>query len=155
MNHKVEPLARSKRWKEPTALDNFLMGMPVIGLQASERKSIIAQLKRRDASCITFWSKDKQRLEIFESISKIIQEYFRHSNRYFIPDDPFEILLWEPPGLPGSNLAIEDALMDLEDKFGISLSEQDCIKMLNMTLGEVVDLIIGKLSIKLQINSKG
>jgi acyl carrier protein len=118
------------------------MGMPIIGPQASERRGIITQLKQREASCLAFWSENKQRREAFEAISKIIQRDFGYPNNYFIPEDPFEILFWFWDDFDG--MAAVEASMNLEDKFGISLSEQDFVKMLNMTLGEVVDFIVSK-----------
>jgi acyl carrier protein len=119
------------------------MGMPIIGPQASERRGIITQLKQREASCLAFWSKNKQRREVFEAISKIIQRDFGYPNNYFIPEDPFEILFWDD----FDGMAVVEASMNLEDKFGISLSEQDFVKMHNMTLGEVVDFIVSNPSI--------
>jgi hypothetical protein len=49
-----------------------------------------------------------------KEIAGVVEEYFRWPNPYYIPDDPCEVLFWDPT----MEMRFEEASLVLSDKFG-------------------------------------
>ena len=145
-NNAPEPLKFSDRWRNPSGFQRFLLWTPVIGLQFSEAQRLRRQLRRRDPSCLALWGKDLVRTQLARTISDIARRGLGWPNDYFIPQDAFEVVIWDNFG---DAFAFAELLMELEDALGIDLGEDDeeFGRLLTMSFGEVVDLLrtrIGK-----------
>jgi len=134
-----EPLKFSDHWRNPSGLQQFLLWTPLIGLQFSEAQRLRRQLRQRDPSCLGLWGEDLVRTQLARTISELAEQNLGWPNDYFIPDDAFEVVLWDCHGDLGSAAA----LMDIYESLGVDLceDEKEWDLLSGMTFGEVVDFV--------------
>ncbi len=83
------------------------------------------------------WGNDSKRLEVAQVLSGIINGVGWTSD-YFIPDDPFDLLLWGG----GYDLQDVEVIMDIERHFVINIPENHNEMIGQFTLGQLVDYLI-------------
>lgn len=134
-----EPLNFSGRWRNPSWLQQFLLGTPLIRLQFSEAQRLQSQLRRRDPSCLSLWGEDLVRTQLARTISDVARRGLGWPNDYFIPDDAFEVVLWDCCG----DLGDAAALMAIYERLGVDLceDEREWALLSGMSFGEVVGLV--------------
>lgn len=108
----MRPLNFPKYWLEPTSIQRILRGLPLIGVDRRAYRSICAQLLSRSPSVWCLWPEDL--VITAKEIAGVVEEYFRWPNPYYIPDDPCEVLFWDPT----MEMRFEEASLVLSDKFG-------------------------------------
>ena len=126
-------------WENMSATDRVLKGLPFVGPQARAYRDILKQLKQRSNSCLEEWqSFSGEERVLAETLSSIIQDVLGWPNRYFVPSDPFGILVWDVHG----DLATEETLAQIERQTGVVKKTSDEWEtLMQNTLGDVVKAI--------------
>jgi len=138
-NDAPEPLKFSEEWRNPSGLQQFLLWTPLIGLQFSEAQRLQCQLRRRDPSCLGLWGEDLVRTQLARTISDLARRNLGWPNDYFIPQDAFQVVLWDCHG----DLGTVALLVDIYESLGVDLGEdeKEWDLLSGMSFGEVVDLV--------------
>src|SRR6266404_815554 len=115
-NASIAPLRWPFDWNHLTAWQKMLSLIPFVGPQARAHKDIVYQLRHRSAASIELWNRfSKSEVELARIISKVVKEALRWPNDYFIPDDPFEIVIWDKHG----DMATTETIAAIERKIGV------------------------------------
>ncbi len=133
---KWPPLTWPEYWRNPSALQRLLKGVPHIGIDRRLEREIVAQLQARGPECLEAWDADAQVRRIVSVAGEIIVKNLKRPNGYFIPDDLFGMMVFDP----GDGLNTVEVLLDLEDAFGLAMETLD-ERTWEMTFGEVVQRI--------------
>lgn len=142
--NQVEPLKHSPEWLQLDLFDRFMKGFPVVGPEAREGRFLKRQMKRRSASCLDLWGRDCERVRLAREISSVLKRQFGWPTECFIPDDPFEILMFERAFV---DMPAAYAVLDIEDLCpDVAFTESHWRWFLTVTFGEVVDHLLGKRS---------
>jgi len=145
----IEPLAWPTEWLTRTWLDNFLMGIPLIGLDRRVLREFRLQLKQRDESVLRIWGAGPSVESTRCRLAALLQEYLRWPNTFFVPKDPCDILFWNPSSLCIDGLEVTELLCVICEEFGIQegQEEEDFLTRLSeMSFGELVSRLAGKAS---------
>ena len=135
----MEPLRWPVDWAHLTRWQRLMMDLPILGLRARVFKKIVAQLARRAPNASDLWSRfSPDELAIKQRIVEIAVKELEWPRGYFLPSDPFEIVIWDPTG----DLATEAALDRMENELGLRRRSGDEWRQLaSQTFGDVVQKI--------------
>ncbi len=92
----------------------------------------------RTADCLEVWGRDPERLRVRDTVSGIIQEYLFWPNRVYLPEDPCEILFFDPT----VDLRNAEAWLVLEDTFHLPPDYTMGKNQYTWTLGKLIDRIL-------------
>jgi hypothetical protein len=120
-------------------LQRFLSSVPLIGPQAKAYRSIARQLSLRGSECREAWNSFSQREKgIASTISELAKTNLGWPNDYFIPEDPFVILVWDRNG----DLATTEALAEIEARLGLRRrTSSEWESLFEKNFGEVVVIL--------------
>jgi hypothetical protein len=132
----TKPLEWPVNWAALTPSQKLLMDFHFVGTLDRSFKGIAEQLKHRSEVSRDSWKPFCTKEQtIARVIARIAKEEIGWPNTYFIPDDPFEILLWDA----GEDLLTTSALERIESDIGLEGMDDDQWKELaSQTFGEVV-----------------
>jgi len=101
-------------------------------------RAMMRQVHARGPIPAEVWGADPRRYHVASEIAEIIKTAIGWDDTNFIPDDPFDILLW------GSwyDFAEVEAFMQIEIDFGIEVPWEEKERLFNSTFGQVVDYVI-------------
>jgi len=112
------------------------------GGRSSKAREIAHQLEMRPHPPDSVWGNDPERLKIAHLVCRLAQEYFWWPNDHFIPEDPASVAFYEHvDGMDFTGLVI-----GLEDELSTSFIDEEALAWLDMSLGEVVDWLLGRVS---------
>ena len=131
---KTEPLEWPNELRNTTGVRKVFTGLPIIGPDKAAKAKLDRQLSDREPLPVEVWS-DERKHAIFKTIAQIIQEHCRWPNSNFVPEDPCEILFWNPSG----DLRDVEAVLQILDHFRLPETLVDELR--NMTLGDLVDRV--------------
>lgn len=115
-----QPLFWPVNWDELTSWQRLLIGIPFVGSQSKARKGIRVQLAKRTAACLELWkSYSSHEQEVANGLAVYIRDALGWPNKFFIPDDPFEIMIWDYHG----DLATPEVLLGIERCLGLKKKE--------------------------------
>jgi energy-coupling factor transport system substrate-specific component len=130
----ITPLRWPVDWDRLSDWQKVLVDMPIVGAQARCAKAILHQLSLRNEDCLAAWSGFSPReIEFSRTISKIVQKHLGWPNDYFIPSDPFEIVIWDRHG----DLAVVEVIANIEEIAG----SQEWSILQKKPYGEVVSML--------------
>lgn len=139
-NLTVQPLKFPFDWNRLSSLQKVLLWFPLFGPQVSARRSIIRQLKRRTVNDLKMWddfSSDEKR--IARIVSGIIQNQFSYPNDLFMPNDPFEIMIWDSLG----DLGTTEVVSDIEEKLALKRKDSgEWESLAREDFGTVVSMLL-------------
>ena len=136
----VKPLSWPDSIRRPSGLQKFLTGMPLIGPDRVAYRALRREVADRPEDCLALWKQDEQTISTRDAMIDILQKAVSWKSRKFIPDDPCEILFWDP--FDGMDLL--DAVYRMEKRFGVKMDGERIKEMFAMTFGELVEAIIDK-----------
>lgn len=143
----IKPLSWPTYWKRPTEVQNFLKGVPFVGIDKRARRHFWNLLNKRSPSCLLEWGRDSDTLLMLLFISPIIQEWMEWPNIYFIPSDPCDILFF----MPTMDSDLVELTLEIENALGVQKpSIIDYIE--NRTYGEFIHKLIEFQQLNLQNN---
>ena len=96
-------------------------------------RNVCGQLKSRSIGCLRLWGGEVDRFHILCFLLPIVKEYGRWPNCYFMPDDPCEILFFDPT----SELLAAEAVCKIHEELSLPADMLDDLDAL--TYGELVD----------------
>lgn len=132
----ISPLYWPRVCKEPTWIQRFLRGIPILGIDSVARRHICAQLALRDRSCLQLWPDNSELITTISFVFSKIQEWFRWPNDFYMPEDPCEILFWDS----SLELRVEGALLELASRLHIPIDL--LAEWMNGSLGDFVNRIL-------------
>jgi hypothetical protein len=132
----MEPLHWPDSWINASKGAHFLGDIPFFGLRARTLRNINQQLMRRSINVFELWGDNIDTYKCLCCVSPIVKEYFFWRNTLFIPDDPCEILFWDP----STELRFGTALSMLGDLFSFPKTFWDDLGELKY--GELINRII-------------
>ncbi|MFA5553113.1 MAG: hypothetical protein WDA68_00950 [Phycisphaerae bacterium] len=132
---KVEPLKWPIEYKR-----GFLADIPVIGSDFRLRKAFYRQLKSRSHETLELWGNNVNILRCLCIVSPIAKECFNWPNTCFIPNDPCEILFWDP------TIDWRDAAFINHIKKELSLSGNFWDDVNSLTYGQFIEKVIKHLN---------
>jgi hypothetical protein len=136
---KVPPLTWPNEKAHPKTLDQFLRGVPLVGPDARAHRAISRMLKRdRRVDCLLEWGTDPKTYCVVAVCSCIIREYFNWPNVLFLPDDPCQILFWNP----SEDLHIEEATCVISETF--QLRGDPFHDLSKITYGTLINRIVAQ-----------
>lgn len=118
-------------------LQEFFSG----GRGIEQGKSLVAQLSERDAIPPEVWGTDRDRQRLAAAIGRIVAKVIPWPNAHFIPEDPFGLVVFALPD-GKDDLELSAILMATERLLGLDLDDGTALGLLDMTFGEVVDLLL-------------
>lgn len=145
----TKPLEWPVNWATLTPSQKLLMDFPLVGTLDRSFKCIAEQLKHRSEVSRDSWKPFCPKEQtIARVIARIAKEEIGWPNTYFIPDDPFEILLWDA----GEDLLTTSAVERIESDIGLEGMDDDQWKELaSQTFGEVVRELLAR-NVRRQLN---
>ncbi len=123
---------------------SFLLGLPLLGPQAGAYRNICAQLSQRTPDCWSLWGPDAARVQAAQFVAKTLAETVEWPDPILHPDDPLELLFWDHKSCAIDDLSLVDAELTLESHFKMSLSEQQSDALAAGTVGDYVDVLLGR-----------
>jgi acyl carrier protein len=96
------------------------------------------QLEEREKPPESIWGSDPERIALAKIVCKILAEELSWPNDHFIPEDPVNILLWSHV----DGLDDVEAVLQLEEKLGVKITEEQTAAWSDGTLGEMVDCLL-------------
>jgi hypothetical protein len=123
---------------------SLLLGFPLIGPQVGAYHDICAQLAQRTPECWSLWGPNKQRLHAAQFIAKTLGEAVEWPNPIFIPGDSTELIFWDHKSCAVDDLSLVGALMEIDNHFTVSLSEDEMAELDGVTLGTYVDFLLSR-----------
>jgi len=103
---------------------------------------LCSQLSSRPSNIETNWNDNARRLEIFKIINGALENYSKWPNSSFIPEDPFEIVVWDHSACLLDDLLIDEALLAIENRFQVKPPHDFWRRCLSLTYGQVIDEFI-------------
>jgi len=82
-------------WANPSDLQRFLIGMPLIGLQHRVYKTLSAHLLSRGPDYHVAWSASPVPDAVWTTWSRNVMDAGLWPSDKFIPNDPFGIVFWD------------------------------------------------------------
>jgi hypothetical protein len=142
--------------REPSTCEKLLMWIPIIGWTGAAAlahlridpctRSIKRQLEGRSPVPRSVWG-DERRADVAEEITARINDAIGWKHPYFIPEDPFRIVI----ELDTGDLCEVEALMNIEEAFQTDFlekpfgSEQSVFAAaVDMTFSKFVDFVISR-----------
>jgi hypothetical protein len=140
----VRPLHWPFDWDRMPSLQRFLWSLPVIGPQSQAYRSIARQLNLRGSECREAWNRFSQSEKaIATTISGVVKRNLGWPNDYFIPGDPFVILVWDRNG----DLATTEALAQIETRLRLRRrTPSEWESLFGKDFGEVVGILAQEVS---------
>ncbi|UCG31805.1 MAG: hypothetical protein JSU68_09060 [Phycisphaerales bacterium] len=114
----------------------FLKGMPFVGPDRRALRNIRRQMTRRSEADLGAWKCEERVAAVRDVVSRLIQECMEWPTCYFIPDDPCDILFFEPFG----DLRDVDAVVAIDEQFNLPTETLD--GYWHLSFGELVDRIV-------------
>jgi hypothetical protein len=141
----IQPLKWPVDWANLTTRQRLLLDAPFIGVLDRAFKGIVVQIQQRPQECPEYWSQfSKREKAVEDAISRIAMEEIGWPNSHFIPDDPFEIIMWDG----GDDLATAAALGRLEKELGLKRkSDSEWQNLASHTYGYVVQRLAEEVAI--------
>jgi len=146
-NDSSKPLFWPFDWNSLSGLQKSFLEFPFFGARARAHREIISQLTRRSVECLAHWDNfsEKER-ELAKKISKIVCKCFAWPNEYFLPDDPFEIMIWERSG---DFMATTEAIATIENELGLKQkTSAEWESLMKQNYGKVIQIISSSLENK-------
>ncbi len=114
----------------------FFQDMPIIGINKRAHRHICAQLDSRCAACLRAWGDDPEVLRLLLVVAPLVREYMRWPSAHFMPDDPCDILFFDPT----MELRSAEAMMSIGDALNLndSVSEGLFKGFETMSFGELL-----------------
>ena len=138
-----EPLQWPQCWRERSAVQRFLAGTWLCGIEKRTHREICRQLEERDVSRIQAWADAGVDMTLYRQVFAWIKEYFHWPNTCFVPDDSMEILLWDHEAVAvDHNLSLVRLLMDIEDNIGEVPDDKIEAVVSGGTLGQFMTLLM-------------
>ena len=126
-------------WTAPNPLQRFLLGVPVVGLQARVRDGFERQLRSRGPGWDERWTNVDCDPDTRRTVSAVIQRWFEWPNDHFIPEDTFGILIWDWRAYFIDDLTVSSAVEELETQLGLPrLSDEEWEDLLPLPFDEVL-----------------
>lgn len=139
-----QPLTHPPEWKAVVERA-FLLGVPVIGPQEAVRRSLCAQLAPRTPECWGEWGSDERRVALARFMARELGEYCGEwPNPVFVPDDPLELVAWNPASSYIDDLGIATAIMDIERHLGIRLEDRAWEHLWRGSFGAAVNSLLAR-----------
>lgn len=113
MKSQCRPLNWPDIWINQSLWGELSVGLPLVGLDKRVLRILHRQLSIRPSEALALWKNDPALMECRDRVSSLLQEYFYWPNNHFIPDDPCEILFWDP----SSELRLAEAITVLTDAY--------------------------------------
>lgn len=136
---RIRPLYWPDMWVRRSRLQRFLVGMPFIGIDRRTRRHICWQLAQRSFGVCSYWNADDRSWKLIKEVSDLIQDCLRWPNEHYLPDDPCEILLWEPSCV--SELLAEEVMLRLSEDFKLPETVWD--RFGELCFGQLIEAIPG------------
>ncbi len=93
----LDPLRWPVYWSHPSIASTFFRDLPVIGINARAKKELNAVLACRTPDAHrAAWLHYAVEYDAIISISTIIKQWLNWYNALFIPEDPCQIIFWDP-----------------------------------------------------------
>jgi len=108
------------------------------------REMYLAQLESRPEVTLAAWGDDLERVDIAARVCQIAGRNIGWPMPKFVPWDPMRVVLWAFD----DGLDDVQAILDIEDDFGIEISDEELTQTLGNSLGEFVDEIRKRASSK-------
>jgi hypothetical protein len=129
MSSNITSLSFPKEWVSPTSTQRMFKDLPFVGLEKKVHDSICHQLELRSQICLSLWSDYSiSVLDIRESVSQLIRDYFGWPNTLYIPEDPCDVLLWSP----GDGMLSVEAMCVIQEKYST------CIDWESLKFGDLL-----------------
>jgi len=118
----------------------MFMDFPHFGIYAKARGDINNQLSQRSINCFRMWGSSIERFYILCFMAPIMMEYFAWINCFFIPEDPCDVLFFDP----STEMLKEEAISKIIA--GLKLSDDiPLVDLHKITYGDLVDRLSANL----------
>jgi hypothetical protein len=121
---------------------HFLLGLPLVGAQASVYRALCEQLSLRTVECWREWGESATRIDMAQLLAMQLGRAADWPNPIFVPDDPFILAAWDHDSCVIDDLAVLCVLDAVSEHAGIPKRSMDWSRFENSSLGEVVDHLI-------------
>jgi len=128
--------------------ERFMRFIPILGWAIADAMwgrrtrhivlKIERQLEEREKPPESIWGPDPERIALAKTVCNVITEELSWPNDYFIPEDPVNILLWSHV----EGLDDVEAVMQLEEKLGVKITEEQAAEWSNGTLSQMIDSLL-------------
>ena len=123
---------------------SFLLGMPFIGPEHRTHMLLAAQLQQRDETCLLAWGDACDRIRLARQVSGIIHKWLYWPNDFFIPEDPFEILVWDHTAYYSDGFVLSGIVKEFEEFIGETYTDTFWEAALSLRYGEVIDHLLNR-----------
>jgi hypothetical protein len=121
---------------------HFLLGLPLVGAQASVYRELREQLSLRTIACWQQWGASATRIDMAQFLAMQLGRAADWPNPIFIPDDPFILAAWDHDSCVIDDLAVLCAFDAVSEHAGIPRRSIDWSRFANSSVGEVVDHLL-------------
>jgi hypothetical protein len=128
----VDALRWPRSMSSPTDLQKVLMGFPFFGPDRRAYREFRRQVAARPETCLDLWKQDEATRQARDRLFKLLREEMDWEVPRFVPEDPCQILFFDP----SMNLRSGCAMLRIEELLG---REIDMDRLIKMTLGDLVD----------------
>ncbi len=98
-------------------------------------ENIATELKQRPVTNPSGWGEGEEHQAFAQTVCEIVQKEMGWPNDHFIPEDSAGVVFWaHEDGLDNVT-----AIMEMEDTFGIVVTDRDLERYGTQTLGEVIE----------------
>jgi len=92
----IPPLAWPTKADDLGQLTRLFRDLPMVGADSRAHRAIAKQLRARHIQCLDNWGAQVAIYQVLCVVSPVVKEYGEWPNTLFLPDDPCDILFWDP-----------------------------------------------------------
>jgi hypothetical protein len=120
----VKPLSWPEWYVKPSWLGRVMMGMPFVGPDRRAYRLFRQEVQSRPKVCVEYWPKDDVLMRTRVAIDEILVREMRWPVALFLPEDPCDILFFDPLPLMDS----ARTFLAVGKQLGCDLSQVDLTK---------------------------
>ncbi len=124
-----------KEWKEVGRTSRFFRSAPSRKLVVETLRALKEQMRGRTYSDLLLWGNDTYVWYTFSLVSSVVREYLSWDDILFVPEDPCEIVFWEPAALV-TELVAEEAMTVIARQF--CFPKEGLFDVGRITYGELI-----------------